>query len=93
MGVHIGSGHPTGPVELLRSESVRTMLRPGEKADLDVVAEAWGVPPGTAAWVILSEVIAGWRGQRPDLGAHGVAIAAASHALQRAGIPQADPPT
>ena len=87
MPVNLGSGHPTGPPELRRSESVRVMVRPGEKTDLDVVAEAWGVPVGTAAWAILSEVIAGWRGQRPELGAQGVAIAAASYALLRTGIP------
>jgi hypothetical protein len=90
MSAQRGSGHPTGPIELHRSEPVRLMLRPGEKADLEVVAEAWGVPVGTAGWAILSEVIAGWRGQYPELGAHGVAIAAASHALRRAGWPPVD---
>ena len=89
MTANLGSGHPTGPVELVRSESVRVMVRPGEKADLDAVADAWGVPVGTAAWAILSEVIAGWRGIHPDLGREGVKIAAASHALRMRGIPAA----
>ena len=58
MGANLGSGHPTGPAELRRSESVRLMLRPGEKADLEAVAEGWGVPVGTAGWAIVSEQIA-----------------------------------
>ena len=87
MGANLGSGHPTGPAELRRSESVRIMVRPGEKADLAAVAAGWGVPLGTAAWVIVSEQIAKWRSESPQLGAVGVARAAASHALLKAGIP------
>ena len=92
MGAQRGSGRPPSPPELRRTQSVRIMLGPGEYADLAAVAEGWGVPVGTAAWAIVSEQIAKWRGQHPDLGAHGVAIAAASHALQRAGMPPVEPP-
>ena len=91
MGVNIGSGRPTGPPELRRSESVRVMLRPGEKADLETVAEGWGVPPATAAWAIVSEQLAKWRHEQPELGAVGVARAAASHTLLKAGMPQVEP--
>ena len=89
MSAQRGSGRPGTPHELRRSEPVRLMLRPGEKADLDEVAEAWGVPVGTAGWVIVSEQLAKWRHEQPQLGAVGVARAAASHALLKAGIPAA----
>ena len=42
-------------------------------------------------WAIVSEQIAKWRGIQPDLGRDGVKIAAASHALQRAGLPPVEP--
>ena len=67
------------------------MVRPGEKADLEAVAEGWGVPVGTAAWAIVSEQLAKWRHEQPQLGAVGVARAAASHALLKAGMPQVEP--
>jgi hypothetical protein len=67
------------------------MLRPGEHADLEAVAEAWGVPVGTAAWAIVSEQIAEWRGIQPDLGRAGVRIVAASHALRMRGIGHVEP--
>ena len=51
MTANRGSGRPTGPPELLRSESVRVMVRPGEKADLDSVADPHtGVVPLANEW-------------------------------------------
>ena len=91
MSAQRGSGRPTGSPELRRSEPVKLMLRPGEKADLEAVAEGWGVPVGTAGWAIVSEQIAKWRGIQPDLGRDGVKIAAASHALVIRGIGRAEP--
>jgi hypothetical protein len=91
MPVNRGSGRPSGPPELRRSCSARVMLRPGEWADLVAISEAWGVPPATAAWAIVSEQIAKWRGLTPNLGREGLQIAAASHALQRAGISGVEP--
>ena len=93
MGAQRGSGRPATPPELRRSCSARVMLRPGEWADLVAVAEAWGVPPATVGWAIVSEQLAKWRGIQPDLGREGVKIAAASHALQLVGIPSSDPTT
>ena len=91
MSAQLGSGRPPTPPELRRTESVRMMLRPGQAADLALVAEGWGVPLGTAAYAIVAEKLAEWRGVHPQLGSVGVARAAASHALLAAGIPQAEP--
>ena len=55
MSAQRGSGRPPAPPELRRTEPVRKMLRPGQKADLEAVAEAWGVPVGTAGWALVSE--------------------------------------
>ena len=91
MSAQRGSGRPPSPPELRRTESVRLMLRPGEAADLQAVADGWGVPIATAGWAIVSEQIAKWRGVTPDLGRDGVKIAAASHALKMRGIEQVKP--
>ncbi len=91
MSAHRGSGRPPSPPELRRTESVRMMLRPGQAADLAQVAEGWGVPLGTAAYAIVAEKLAEWRGVDPHLGSVGVARAAASHALLTAGIPHVEP--
>ena len=91
MSAQRGSGRPPSPPELRRTESVRLMVRVGEYADLEAVAEGWGVPIATAAWAIVSEQIAKWRGIQPDLGRDGVKIAAASHALVIRGIGRAGP--
>ena len=80
-------GRVAGPVELRRTIQVRSCLRPGEAADLEAVAEGWGVPIGTAAWAIIAERLAEWRAVSPDLGRVGVVRAAASAALLASGIP------
>jgi len=51
--------------------------------DLETIAEGWGVPVATAVWAIVVEQLARWRRQAPDLGPHGLAIAAAATVLQR----------
>lgn len=50
------------PDELRRSECVRVMITPGDKADLTSIAEAWGVPMSTAAFAMISTELATARG-------------------------------
>jgi hypothetical protein len=66
----------------VRSVPVKAMFRPPEADDLDTIAEGWGVPVATAVWAIVVEQLARWRRQAPDLGPHGLAIAAATTVLQ-----------
>ena len=60
----------------IRSRSVRTMFRPGELRDLQTIAKGWGVPVATVVWVIVHDQLARWRKKAPELGPHGLAIAA-----------------
>ena len=66
----------------VRSVPVKAMFRPPEADDLETIAEDWGVPVATAVWAIIAEQLARWRRQAPDLGPHGLAIAAATTVLQ-----------
>ena len=66
----------------VRSVPVKAMFRPPEADDLETIAEGWGVPVATAAWAIIAEQLARWRRQAPELGPHGLAIAAAATVLQ-----------
>ena len=50
------------PAELRRSEVVRVMVTPGDKADLKSIAEAWGVPLSTAAFAMIATELASARG-------------------------------
>ena len=86
MGAQRNSGRVAQPPDLVRSQPLKVMLRPGQYADLDAVAEGWGVPIGTAAWAILAEQLAKWRGSAPDLGLVGMKRAATAHALTQAGL-------
>ena len=52
------------------------MFRPGEYADLVTISEAWGVPVATAVWAIIHDQLSRWRRRAPELGEHGLAIAA-----------------
>jgi hypothetical protein len=72
----LGSGRPRGPEALARTERVSIQLRPGEKTDLEQIAEAWCVPMGTAAWGIVSERLAEWREKATEFGPSGLAIIA-----------------
>ena len=66
----------------VRSVPVKSMFRPAEHADIEVIAEAWGVPVATAVWAIVADQLARWRRRAPELGKHGLAIAAASTVLR-----------
>jgi hypothetical protein len=59
------------------------MLRPDQHADLCGLAEQWGVPVATAVWAIVSDQLARIRKRAPELGEHGLAIAAASVVLRQ----------
>lgn len=45
------------------------------------IAEAWGVPPSTAAWALLATELARARDGRPDLGDARMALRAAVRVL------------
>ena len=83
-GPQRGSGRP--PIEdryWVRSKGIRTMFRPGEYEDLCVIAERWGVPVATAVWAIVADQLARYRKRAPELGQHGLAIAAALVVLRQ----------
>ena len=77
---------------------IKAMFRPPEHEDLRAIAEAWGVPVGTAVWAIVVGELARWRREAPEFGPHGLAIAAAVTVLRmkevgdRAPRDQTDPP-
>jgi hypothetical protein len=52
------------------------MFRPGELEDLKATSEAWGVPVATVVWAIVADQLARCRRRAPELGEHGLAIAA-----------------
>ncbi len=65
-----------------RCRPVKAMFRPPEHDDLQAIAAAWGVPVATAVWAIVADQLARWRRQSPELGEHGLAIAAAMTVLR-----------
>lgn len=56
------SGRIKMPPELVRSETIRLQVTPGDKADLEAIAEAWGVPLSTAAFAMVATELAEARG-------------------------------
>ena len=66
-----------------RCRPVKAMFRPPEHDDLQAIAAAWGVPVATALWAIVVGELARYRRQAPELGDHGLAIAAASRVLRQ----------
>ncbi len=66
----------------VRSVPIKSMYRPPEYEDLEAIAEGWGVPVATAVWAIVADQLARWRRQAPELGKHGLAIAAATTVLR-----------
>ena len=81
----MGSGRrPQEERAWIRSRPVRTMFRPGELEDLQAISEAWGVPVATVVWVIVVERLAQWSRRVPELGEHGLAIAAGLAVTRRA---------
>ena len=81
MTMNRSQGAPEGPPRpsrpWVRSRPVRTMFRPGELEDLKAISEAWGVPVATVVWAIVADQLARCRRRAPELGQHGLAIAAA----------------
>jgi hypothetical protein len=67
----------------VRSKPVRTMFRPGELEDLQVLSRAWGVPVATVVWAIVTEQLAKCRRRAPELGQAGLSIAAALVVLRQ----------
>ena len=65
---------------VIRSEGIDCQQ---EADDLEAIAEGWGVPVATAAWAIIVEQLARWRRQAPELGPHGLTIAAAVTVLRQ----------
>lgn len=83
-GPRLGSGRT--PIEdrfWVRSRGIRVMFRPDEYDALCQLAEQWHVPVATVTWVIVSEQLSRFRKQAPNLGEHGLAIAAASVVLRQ----------
>ncbi len=64
------------PRPWIRSRPVRTMFRQREYRELQAISKGWGVPVATAVWAIVADQLARWRRRAPDLGEHGLAIAA-----------------
>ncbi len=80
MNPNLGQGHPARPTRpfrpWIRTKPVRTMFRPREIMDLREIAQVWNVHVATVVWAIVVEQLARWRKRAPDLGQHGLAIAA-----------------
>jgi hypothetical protein len=81
-----GGGKFPLPRELVRSQSLRVQLRPGEHADLLTIAEGWSVPPATAAFAMVATFLADCRKNTLDLGSVGIKMAAASLLLTAQGL-------
>jgi hypothetical protein len=47
-----------------RTSKLEIYLRPGERADLEVIGEDWGVPAGAVAWAIVAGYLAKCRHRR-----------------------------
>ena len=47
-----------------RSSAMYVKMRPGERADLEDIAEAWGIKPASAAWAIIASFLAKARMRR-----------------------------
>ena len=56
------TGRIAVPAELRRSETIRLQLTPGDRADLQAIAEGWGVAIGTAAFAMIATELAAARG-------------------------------
>ena len=67
----------------VRCRPVKAMFRPPEYADLLTIADAWGVPVATCLWAIVEGELARCRRRAPELGEHGLAIAAAVRVLHQ----------
>ena len=64
------------PRPWVRSRPIRTMFRPREYRELQAISKGWGVPVATAVWAIVADQLARWQKRAPELGKHGLVIAA-----------------
>ena len=89
-GQKLSSGSVAQLPELNRTERVSVCLRPGERADLGTIADAWNVATSTAAWAILATYLAECRSQAVNLGPDGIGIAASIILLNHIGLDDRD---
>jgi hypothetical protein len=77
---------------LSRSEGLALRLRPGERDDIQRLAEAWGVGSSTAAWALLSDALAQLResGLLLTGDSAGLILAASARILARHGLADQD---
>ena len=61
-----------------RSCPVTVLVTPAEASDLAQLAEAWGVRPAGATWLIVAERLAWYRRQSAELGPMGLAAVASA---------------
>ena len=57
-GVRFGGGKDSMPPELRRSVPAKCQLRPAQASDLQAIADAWGVPIGTALYGVIATFLA-----------------------------------
>ncbi len=60
----------------VRSMPVRAMFRSREYRELQAISKGWGVPVAPAVWAIVHDQLSRWQKRPPELGRHGLAIAA-----------------
>ena len=83
-GPRLGSGRkPLEERDWVRSRGIRAMFRPDEYKDLCALADSWQIPVATAVWAIVGDQLARFRKRAPELGEHGLAIAAALVVLRQ----------
>ena len=79
------SGPVPGPPELVRTVAIQIRVTADERADLLTIAEGWGIPLATAAYVMIAVYLAECRQGTVNLGHVGVKIAATSRRLAALG--------
>ena len=62
------------------------MLTPGQRADIDTIAEGWGVPPATAAYAMVATFLSKARQRALDLGPAGLKLSASCRILAAQGV-------
>lgn len=78
-------GRPCLPPELRRDSRVTLCVRSGQLADLNVLADAWGVTLGTAAWAIIATYLDECRSMPTELTPDLLSIRSACLMLSRLG--------